>query len=165
MRKFIPFILIILSTTSLFAQNTSRVPVEEVSLGFEMNGGPAKYGPVINYAYSTNLHLGAQIGLEYNSEADPSTLSAFRVYGQYYLSNIRNMRPFIRGNFIIADKGALGKAVGFGFTGLTVEVGGAWFPFNNLGIYGGINFLSFNADNSAFGAGLGAPFMGIQFYL
>jgi len=176
------FLLLMILVSVTFAQSKKIVPEGDVSLGIEMNTtnnnqlrgqGPA-FGPVINYAIDKDFHIGTRLGFAYvgeykpqdNSEAEKSyTKFSFAPYGRYFFKNIRNMRPFIKGELEIASdiNGETKKVEGT--TNLNFSAGGAWYPFNNVGVYGGVRFFNYNIDDGFMMLGIGEPYLGIEWYL
>ena len=176
------FLLLMILVSVTFAQSKKLVPEGDVSLGVEMNTtnnnqnrgqGPA-FGPVINYAIDKDFHIGTRLGFAYVGEYKPSASGktqepyskySFAPYGRYFFENIRNMRPFIKGELEIAsDINSITKKIS-STTNLNFSAGGAWYPFNNVGVYGGVRFFNYNIDDSIWMLGIGEPYLGIEWYL
>jgi len=176
--------LLILLAILPFMVNTSfsqSYPEEAMSIGFQVTQGEYGYGPIVNYAISKDLHIGTQIGLYYDTgyenkggiEVLKSNFFFYLApYAKYYFKNIKNFRPFIQGQFAIftvEDKvngSPVSSTTGrYDGNSLWINVGGTWYPFNNVGINAGMRFLDFNLDKSWMRAGLGNPFIGIEWYI
>ena len=177
--------LLILLAILPFMVNTSfsqSYPEESMSIGFQVTQGEFGYGPIVNYAMTKDLHIGSQIGLYYDTGFDnKSGIEAlgsnfffyFAPYAKYYFKNMKNFRPFVQGQFgifTVEDK-VNGTPVTSSSTGrydgvsVWINVGGTWYPFNNVGINAGMRFLDFNTDKSWMRVGLGNPFIGVEWYI
>lgn len=173
-------VLVLLFSTTYFAQSQA-FPEKAASIGFQITQGEFGYGPVLNYAASSNLHIGTQLGLYYDNGYQNNNVDVIKSnfffylapYAKYYFSNIKNFRPFIQGQIAIftiqdylnATPQSQGSTNNSSGNALWINVGGSWFPFNNLGVNAGIRFIDFNFDHSWLKMGLGNPFIGIDWYL
>lgn len=179
MKTLLATLLVLLSTTYL--SYSQSYPEEAVSIGFQVTQGEFGYGPILNYAVNKDIHFGTQIGLYYDSGYENK--GGFDViksnfffylapYVKYYFQNMKNFRPFVQGQFAIYTiqdfingspvSSPTGRYDGNSFW---INVGGTWFPFNNVGINAGMRFFDFNLDKSWMRVGLGNPFIGIEWYI
>ena len=179
MKKLIGFLAVLFLTT--YIASSQAFPEKAASIGFQLTQGEYGYGPVLNYAVNTDMHIGTQLGLYYDTgyqnkggfDVIKSNFFFYLApYVKYYFQNIKNFRPFVQGQLAIytiqdyingtAHSSSTGNYSG---SSLWINVGGTWFPFNNLGVNAGIRFVDYNFDYSWMKIGLGNPFIGIDWYL
>jgi hypothetical protein len=95
-------------------------------------------------------------------------------YGKYLFEPIRNFYPMIIGRFefvtfqeeyITTGQKQLTDTRTKSLIGLTVSVGGEWFPYSSVGVSGGVKFLTAELDPSRFIIGIAQPFIGIEWFL
>ncbi len=187
MKSLISILLLsMLMFSSSFAQSKKIVPENDFSIGIEMNTADlnhtrkisAAFGPTINYAIDKDFHVGTRLGFAFisgyeksatNSDVDGYTKFTFAPYGRYFFKSIRNMRPFIKGEFELTSdllsSGSTGETKTESTTNLNLSAGGAWYPFNNVGVYAGVRFFNFNIDDKFWMAGIGNTYLGIEWYL
>ncbi len=180
MKKILVFFALLpIMVTSSFSQS---YPEESFSIGFQVTQGEFGYGPVLNYALKSDLHIGMQLGLYYDTGYENNTVEIlannfffyFAPYARYYFENIKNLRPFVQAQYAIytVESKVNGTPIPEKVTSaryhgnnLWINVGASWFPFNNLGLNAGIRFIDYNVDRSWLRAGLGNPFIGIDWYI
>jgi len=179
MKKVLAILFVLLSTT--YYSYSQTYPEESMSIGFQVTQGEFGYGPILNYAVNKDLHIGTQIGLYFDSgyenkggfEVIKSNFFFYLApYAKYYFKNMKNFRPFVQGQFAIFTiqdylnstpiTSSTGRSDGNAFW---INVGGTWYPFNNVGINAGMRFLDYNLDKSWMKIGLGNPFIGIEWYI
>ncbi len=163
----------------LFSQS---YPEKTMSIGFQVTQGEFAYGPNINYAYNQNIHVGMQLGLYYDTGYKNNSIDViksnfffyFAPYVRYYLQNIKNFRPFVQGQFGIYTVESKvnstpvpqnSPTARYDGNNIWINVGGSWFPFNNLSVNAGMRFIDYNLEKSWIRAGLGNPFIGIDWYI
>ena len=83
------------------------------------------------------------------------------VYARAFLLRIQNMNVFASGKFSVRGYSYSDDSP----TDISLNVGGMWYPFENLGAFAGVKLLHFDINNSILGIGIGAPFIGIEYYL
>jgi len=183
MKKVLAFLFVLLSTT--YYSYSQTYPEESMSIGFQVTQGEFGYGPILNYAVNKDLHIGTQIGLFFDSGyeqkiqngtqsvIDGNSFFYLAPYAKYFFKNMKNFRPFVQGQYVIFtiqdylnattfNKSTTARSDGNAFW---INVGGTWYPFNNVGINAGMRFLDYNLDKSWMKIGLGNPFIGIEWYI
>ena len=86
---------------------------------------------------------------------------------------IRNFRPFIMGSFLVSYLSDTDfnqytgeeETVTITKTALVINIGGEWFPYSSIGIYGGFRFIELELDPTRFLGGVGHAFLGIEWFL
>jgi hypothetical protein len=161
------------SSIGVFAQN-EKMPDDIMSIGVFANGA---YGGTVGYVLQQNIHIGAQVGFQYvggNDTEESKTYMYFTPYCKYFMETIKYFSPFIMGAFQISSIPKLADNQGneskikyssSTSTSLLVAVGGEWFPYKSVGVFGGFEFVKYDFDNSQFYAGLGQAFIGIEWFL
>lgn len=166
----------LVATVGANAQNekNSPLPFEKVGLGVKVSN--SAYGGSFAYAIQENVHIGTTIGASYLSgytnaqeiEVDGGVQFAFGPYFRYIFNNVGNMFPYIEANFSFTEvpTGTViaGQSQASSST-INAEFGGLWFPFKTVSIKGGVRVLSFDIDISQIGFGIGAPFIGIDWWM
>lgn len=152
-------ITIIAFSSMLYAEDSAiPMPNESVALGAIVGDDS---GAFLNYAMTRDFHLGAQVGMFYNTVGDGGADWLIAVYARAFLLRIQNMNVFASGKFSVRGFAGSDDSP----TDLRANVGGMWYPFENLGVFAGVNVLYFDINESDFGIGIGAPFIGIEYYL
>jgi len=145
-------------TSVLYAEDSAvPMPNESLAIGVVADGG---FGPFINYALNKDIHIGGQLGAFFDSEAEGLNWQ-IAVHMRAFLLRIQNMNVFASAKFSVLGYADSDDSP----TNLGVNIGGMWYPFENLGLFAGINVFAFDLQESAIGIGLGSPFIGMEFYL
>ena len=155
-----------------FAQEKPKTPSEQLGLGIKVGDGA--FGGQGAFALTPNIHLGAGVGFYYDSGDDFENGQSFLYFSPYFkmfLDPIKTLYPMLIASFDVTSlsitrKDVLNRDVTVTETntGISVAVGGEWFPYSSVGVYGGFKFLTFNFDPSQLTVGLGYPFIGIEWF-
>lgn len=171
------FALFFFLVSSGFSQDDPgaiKVPNQDFGLGIQKN----EYndiGFVLTYAFTPSLHIGTQFGLVYDTgyeNFDGGLNFNFSPFVKYFLESQGNLRPFVMGGFNVTSTTTEGltdasgkiKTITENREQFYVTVGGNWFPYKSIGVYGGFKFFEFNTDNSQIYAGFGRPTVGIDWW-
>ncbi len=174
---FALFLFLINSGFSQDDPGALKVPNQDFGLGIQKN----EYndiGFVVTYAFTPSIHIGTQFGLVYDSGYEMGSLKYdgglnfnFSPFVKYFLENEGNLRPFVMGGFNITSTSEAdfsnplqAKTRTVNREQFYVTVGGNWFPYKSIGVYGGFKFFEFNTDNSQIYAGFGRPTIGIDWW-
>jgi len=181
MKKLSVLILLIVLTISISLKaDEVPMPFESTAIGAKVDAGVYGFGPFINYALNRNWHIGAQLGFYYDSGSDlanrkAATFWQLSPFVRAFLLRIQNINIYAGGSFTLLNAPRSGagwnQSVGSDrdadeqSTIIGLEIGGMWYPFENLGVFSGIKFFEYNIDNSQLRLGLGMPFIGMEYYL
>ncbi len=158
-------------------KKTSKVPKDVMGIGVAL-GSVGNLGGQFTYAIQENLHLGAYVGLKFDTGADNED-SKTEIYFAptakwFFMEPIRNLRPFAMFQFEVSSQTVseydpidqnLTTSHMESTTGLAASIGGEWFPYSSVGVYGGVRVLDFQFDPSKVIAGIAGGFIGIEWFL
>ncbi len=165
------------SSISLYAQEKEKVPEEQLGVGIEL-GNENWIGAHGIYALTADIHIGAHVGFVYDggtSIITSTTNLLFAPYMRYYLPKIaKSLKPFGEVKLVL-NTGTESVANpndpnnqnsrSFTETAIKISVGGEWFPYTSVGVYGGVQFLNLGLDPTRLKVGIGSIFMGIEWFL
>jgi hypothetical protein len=170
------FLIMLFSSFNLQAQQGPSFPDGDLGIGAQL--GPDNiYGVVGSYALSKDFHIGVNFGFQYMGGVNGSSSSTkllFAPFGMYYFNNIKSFRPFIKAEFQINSSSVSTTnpnqpntfySVSTTSTGLMIDVGGEWFATKSVGVFAGFELIQLYLDPSQFNAGIGTPFVGIQWFV
>ncbi len=170
--------LFLAATIGASAQNEkkSALPFEKVGLGVKVFNDA--YGFSFAYAIQENIHIGTSFGASYLSgytknvgnnkvDVDGGVQFSFGPYFRYIFDNMGNMFPYAEVNFSFSEVPTSSVVAGQSqsSSSANIELGGLWFPFPTVSIKGGIRVISLDIDKSQLGFGVGAPFIGIDWWM
>ncbi len=179
LRIFFVIMVLALTTTICEAQKKKRVPDEDFGLGVSL-GQVGSLGGQIAYAFKDNFHGGVYFGFQYTAQkdedADEFDSEMFMYFSPYakvfFMDPIRHFRPFILGQFVVSTTTKTVLTERFTEESRTVtnegfffSLGGEWFPYPSVGVYGGVGVLGFEFSPIRFEVGIGNAFLGVEWFL
>ncbi|MDP2364906.1 MAG: hypothetical protein Q8M94_14200 [Ignavibacteria bacterium] len=162
------------SSISLYAQEKEKVPEEQLGVGIEL-GNDNWIGAHGIYVLTADIHIGAHLGFVYDggtSILKSTTNLLFAPYMRYYLPKIaKSLKPFGEAKLVLNTgteryvSQSIEDSRSFTETAIKISVGGQWFPYTSVGVYGGVQFLHLGLDPTRLKIGIGSIFMGIEWFL
>ena len=106
---------------------------------------------------TSEYNNGYSITISLRGEFESDNLISFGMHLGYELTNF-SFTEVPTGTVIAGQSQASSSTI-------NAEFGGLWFPFKTVSIKGGVRVLSFDIDISQIGFGIGAPFIGIDWWM
>lgn len=170
-------IMILFVISPVLAQEKANVPEEQLGFGMELNNDNW-IGLHGIYALSQDMHIGAHFGFMFDGGTSiiaSTTNLLLAPYFRMYLPKIaKSLRPFGELRFVL-NTGTKSVAnpndpnnqntQSFTETAVKINLGGEWFPYPSVGVYGAFQFFDFGLDPTRIKIGLGTICLGIEWFM